>query len=139
MRGAGIVVDKLEMPFSSKNDVINIRDGHASGPSVGFSGDGYIDRRANTIDLRGAIAPIYGLNSVLGALPILGNMLVSKQGEGIIGITYEASGSLDEPKISVNPLSMLAPGIFRRIFEGRTPSAAPRANKTPTAPTQTPH
>jgi hypothetical protein len=139
MRGAGIVIDKLEMPFSSKNDVINIQDGHASGPSVGFSGDGYIDRRANTIDLRGAIAPIYGLNSVLGALPILGNMLVSKQGEGIIGMTYEASGSLDEPKISVNPLSILTPGIFRRIFEGKVPTAPSQANKTPSASAQTPH
>lgn len=139
MRGAGIVIDKLEMPFSSKNDVINIQDGHASGPSVGFSGDGYIDRRANTIDLKGAIAPIYGLNSVLGALPILGNMLVSKQGEGIIGMTYEASGSLDEPKISVNPLSILAPGIFRRIFEGRVPTAPSQANKTPSAPAPAPH
>jgi hypothetical protein len=139
MRGAGIVIDKLEMPFSSKNDVINIQEGHASGPSVGFSGDGYIDRRANTIDLRGAIAPIYGLNSVLGALPLVGNVLVSKQGEGIIGMTYEASGSLDEPKISVNPLSILTPGIFRRIFEGKAPTAPAQANKTPPATGQAPH
>jgi hypothetical protein len=138
MRGAGIVIDKLELPLTSKNDVINIENGHASGPSVGFSGDGYIDRRANTIDLKGAIAPIYGLNSVLGALPILGNMLVSKQGEGIIGMTYEASGSLDKPKISVNPLSILAPGIFRRIFEGKVPTAPSQANKTPSVPAQTP-
>jgi hypothetical protein len=139
MRGAGIVIDKLEMPFTSKNDVINIQDGHASGPSVGLSADGYIDRHANTIDLRGAVAPIYGLNSVLGALPLVGNVLVSKPGEGIIGMTYEASGGLDEPKISVNPLSILTPGIFRRIFEGKAPTAPPQANKTPPAPAQTPH
>jgi hypothetical protein len=54
-------------------------------------------------------------------------------------MTYEASGSLDEPKISVNPLSILTPGIFRRIFEGKVPTAPSQANKTPSASAQTPH
>ena len=139
MRGSGIVIDKLEMPFSAANDVVNIRDAHAAGPSVGLSGDGYIDRRNSTIDLKGAVAPLYGINSVLGAIPLVGNVLVSKQGEGIVGVTYEASGSLDEPKISVNPLSMLTPGIFRRIFEGRVPTAPSQANKTSPAPAPAPH
>lgn len=128
MRGSGIVIDRLEMPFSAKGGVITIHDAHASGPSVGLSGDGYIDRKAKQVDVRGAIAPIYGLNSVLGALPVVGDVLVSKKGEGILGITYEAAGSLEEPKISVNPLSMLTPGIFRRIFEGRVPVAPSQAN-----------
>jgi hypothetical protein len=53
-------------------------------------------------------------------------------------MTYEASGSLDEPKISVNPLSILTPGIFRRIFEGKTPSA-PAQIDTGAQPAQKPH
>ena len=123
MRGQGIGIDRLEMPFSVKGDVINIREAHASGPSVGLSAEGYVDRGANQLELRGAVAPIYGINSILGAIPLVGNILVSKEGEGIIGVTYNASGSIDEPKISVNPLAMLTPGIFRRIFEGGVPSA----------------
>ncbi|MBV9063937.1 MAG: AsmA-like C-terminal domain-containing protein [Alphaproteobacteria bacterium] len=138
MRGSGIVIDKLDMPFSMKNGAITIHDAHAAGPSVGLSADGYIDQRSNSLDLKGAVAPIYGLNSVLGALPLVGKVLVSKEGEGILGMTYEANGSLDEPKISVNPLSMLAPGIFRRIFEGKMPTAPEQADKTP-PPASTPH
>ncbi|MGN6149622.1 MAG: hypothetical protein ACTHPD_13870, partial [Rhizomicrobium sp.] len=46
---------------------------------------------------------------------------VSKQGEGIIGMTYSVSGDADQPSLSVNPLAALAPGIFRRIFEGSMP------------------
>jgi hypothetical protein len=140
MRGSGIVIDRLDMPFSEKNGVIAIHDAHASGPSVGLSGDGYIDRKAKQLDVRGAVAPIYGLNSVLGALPVVGDVLVSKKGEGILGITYEAAGSLDEPKISVNPLSILTPGIFRRIFEGRVPTAPSQANSQSQTPQQSaPH
>lgn len=139
MRGSGIVIDKLQLPFTASNDVFNIHDAHANGPSVGLSGEGYIDRRANQIDLRGAVAPIYGLNSILGAIPLVGNVLVSRPGEGIVGVTYEAKGNLDEPKISVNPLSILTPGILRRMFEGKVPSAPRQAETDPPKPQPAPH
>jgi hypothetical protein len=72
---------------------------------------------------------------VLGAIPVLGNVFVSKKGEGLFGVTYKASGDADEPQVAVNPLSVLAPGILRRIFEGSVPSAPPppRADSTPPA------
>jgi hypothetical protein len=54
---------------------------------------------------------------MLGAVPILGDLLISKKGEGIFGLTYAMKGSLNEPSLTVNPLSVLTPGIFRRIFE----------------------
>jgi len=129
MRGQGIVIDKLTMPFSAKNDVVDIREAHASGPSIGISGEGYLDRRSNKMDLRGAVAPVYGINGVLNSIPVLGDLLTGKKGEGILGVTYEASGSIDEPRITVNPLAMLTPGIFRRIFEGKVPSAPQQAEQ----------
>jgi hypothetical protein len=53
-------------------------------------------------------------------------------------MTYTLSGSADEPKMSVNPLSVLTPGIFRRIFEGSVPSAPLQAESNPPKPTGTP-
>jgi len=122
--GKGIAVDRLDAPFSMHGGVLDIHDARASGPSIGITADGYLDRRNNKIALEGALAPIYGLNSVLGAIPLLGDVLVSKPGEGIIGMSYSVSGNPEEPEISVNPLSVLTPGILRRIFEG-TPTAPP--------------
>lgn len=121
LRGEGITFDKLEVPFRAQNDAITIHDARAAGPAVGITADGYLDRAHNKIALKGTLAPVYGLNSVLGAIPLLGNVLVSKQGEGIIGMTYSVSGDADQPNLSVNPLAALAPGIFRRIFEGSMP------------------
>jgi hypothetical protein len=138
MRGDGITFDKLEVPFRAQNDFITIHDARGAGPAVGITSDGYIDRAGNQIALKGTLAPAYGLNSILGNIPLLGDVLVSKQGEGIFGMTYSATGSADQPNISVNPLSALAPGIFRRIFEGSMPVAPtppapviPQANTTP--------
>jgi hypothetical protein len=123
MQGQGIAVDSLDVPFSSKNGVISVHDVRATGPAIGISADGYVDRPKNNIAIKGALAPLYMLNSVLGNIPLLGNVLTSKQGEGIIGMTYSVSGNADEPNVSVNPLSALAPGILRRIFEGKMPIA----------------
>jgi len=49
---------------------------------------------------------------------------VSKPGEGIIGMVYSVDGNADEPRVNINPLSMVTPGFFRRIFEGKMPSVA---------------
>jgi hypothetical protein len=123
--GSGITVDSLDVPFSSKNMVISIKDSIFSGPAVGGTIDGYIDRPHNQLALKGAIAPAYGINSLVSNIPLLGDVLASKKGEGVIGVvTYSATGNADEPNISVNPLSALAPGILRRIFQGSMPNAA---------------
>jgi hypothetical protein len=132
MRGQGIAVDTLQIPFAMNGDVIDIQDARASGPSIGVTTDGYFDRANNQVALQGAIAPLYGINGVLGAIPVLGNLFVSKKGEGIFGVTYRASGNADEPQVTVNPLAMLTPGIFRRIFEsGPPPAPPPQASTTP--------
>jgi hypothetical protein len=130
VRGQGIVLDTVHIPFRMSGDVVSIHDARATGPSLGLTADGYIDRATNQVALSGAVAPMYGLNGLLGVIPILGNVFVSKKGEGLFGITYTLHGDLDHPQVSTNPLSVLAPGILRRIFEGGTP-AAPAAPAQP--------
>ncbi len=131
--GSGISVDKLDVPFTSKNNVISVHDSIVSGPAVGGTAEGYIDRPKNQIALKGSMVPAYGLNSIISNVPLLGDLLASKKGEGIIGVTYSATGSADEPVISVNPLSALTPGILRRIFQGRMPDAANAPSNAPGA------
>jgi hypothetical protein len=141
MQGQGVQVDTLDVPFASKNGVISVHDVRATGPAIGVSADGYIDRPKNAIALKGSLVPLFGLNSVLGKVPLIGTLITSKEGEGIIGMTYSVSGNADEPSVSVNPLSALAPGILRRIFEGKMPNAAnaPSNNLPPaTAPVPMP-
>ncbi|HEY1876515.1 MAG TPA: hypothetical protein VGG66_03560, partial [Rhizomicrobium sp.] len=111
----------------------------AVGRAVGASADGYIDRPHGTLALKGSLIPAYELNSVLSNIPLLGNILASKQGEGIFGVTYSATGNMEQPNISTNPLSILTPGILRRIFQGHIPTTndaptnnpAPRSNPNP--------
>jgi hypothetical protein len=85
-----------------------------------------VDFKAQTVDLGGTYVPLYGLNSALGSIPLLGKVLVGRQGEGVVGITFAIKGKLDEPTVLVNPMSVMTPGIFRQIFEftGSAPDEA---------------
>ena len=61
--------------------------------------------------------PAYGLNRLFAELPIIGTILGNGSDRGLIGITFKMSGTFTRPNIIVNPLSIIAPGVFRQIFE----------------------
>ena len=122
MGGDGISIENLNVPFSSKNNVISVTSARATGRAICVSSDGYLDRPHGTLALKGSLVPACGVNSLLSNIPLLGNLLASKKGEGILSATYSATGNMEQPNISTNPLSFLAPGIFRRLFEGHMPT-----------------
>ncbi len=63
--------------------------------------------------------PAYGLNNAFAQIPIVGNILAGGRNEGLLAVTFGVSGKASQPTVSVNPLSAVAPGIFRKIFEFR--------------------
>ena len=65
-------------------------------------------------------------------MPVIGNLLVSRRGEGVFGMTYSINGPAAQPRVGVNPVSALTPGILRRIFE------PVRENTDAVAPTEPP-
>ncbi len=82
LQNNGIAVDELKVPFSASNGVLAIHDARASGPAIGISAEGYIDRPKDRIALKGTLVPLFGINSMLGVIPLVGNVLVSKPGGG---------------------------------------------------------
>lgn len=104
-------------------------EARATGPGLGVTTTGEVNTQAKTLALSGTLAPAYGVNAVLGNIPLLGDVLVSRKGEGIVGFTYTLEGPIAKPRAFVNPLSALAPGVFRRIFEGGA-GRAPDASET---------
>ena len=90
----------------------------AYGASLGLTAKGTLDYGRSELELDGAIVPVYGLNRILNEIPLIGTILTGGEGEGFVAFTYEMTGPLDEPRISVNPLSALAPGWLRGIFSG---------------------
>lgn len=123
-----IPFNQLEVPFSVGGGRFVLHDSYINGPQLGATLRGDVDFSSNTVNLGGTFIPLYGLNSALGSIPIIGNILVGRRGEGVVGITYSVKGPAGNPQVLVNPLSIVTPGIFRQIFEfsGRTPDALPQ-------------
>jgi hypothetical protein len=71
--------------------------------------------------------PLYGLNDVLGLVPVFGDLLRGREGEGMFGITFAVQGRMSNPNVLVNPVSMVAPGFLRQIFEFNSTQDMPRA------------
>ena len=108
---------KLSIPFSVDQSFVRIGDALVKGPSLGASAQGLIRKSDGAMDIGGTIIPAYALNSALGEVPILGELLVGGKGQGMFGLNYALRGTMKEPKFLVNPVSAIAPGIFRRLFD----------------------
>ncbi|MGP1396925.1 MAG: YhdP family protein [Inquilinaceae bacterium] len=112
----GINFARMTSDFSFQDGTLSLRNGRTSGGSLGLTFDGTIDVDANRADIQGTIVPVIGVNNVIGAIPLLGDLLTGGEGGGLFAFTYGVRGSLDDPTVTVNPLSVLAPGFLRNLF-----------------------
>ena len=67
--------------------------------------------------LEGVLIPAYAINAILNKIPVLGKIITGVDGEGIIGFNYKVAGSYKNPEYTINPFSILTPGIVRNIFK----------------------
>lgn len=111
---------RLRAEFSRQNGQLTIREGVVKGPTVGATIEGNIDYPANQVRMSGTFVPVYGLNNMFGQIPIVGLFLGGGSNEGLIGVTYEVVGTPSAPVMRVNPISAMAPGVLRKIFEFNT-------------------
>ena len=132
LSGSGIAFDRLFGAFEVADERITTDLLRAYGAAVGLTAKGDIDVGRDIINLNGTVVPAYTINRILGYIPILGNLLTGGEGEGFIAVTYGISGPIEDPDVSVNPLSALAPGFLRNIFSGG--GSAPDPESTPSPP-----
>ena len=132
LNGEGILFNGLELAFGITEGRIDIEEARTSGPAIGLTLKGHVDRVTDRIDMEGTMVPAYTINSFLGQVPVFGPLIVGREGEGIFALTYRVRGPSDDPSVTVNPLSALAPGFLRRMFEfGGAPPAMPAPEAAP--------
>ncbi|WP_027166435.1 DUF3971 domain-containing protein [Mesorhizobium sp. WSM3224] len=98
---------------------LKLANGLLRGPRIGTTFQGTLYDPDNNMDMTGTFMPVYGLNRIFGELPLFGPLLGNGRDRGLIGVTYRLRGNANKPTLNINPLSVVAPGIFRSIFEYR--------------------
>lgn len=97
--------------------LLRVANGVVRGPLIGTTFQGTVYDPEGRIDMTGTFMPAYGLNRLFGELPLVGELLGNGRDRGLIGVTFKLDGLAKSPRLQVNPLSIVAPGIFRQIFE----------------------
>jgi hypothetical protein len=95
---------------------IDFREGVISGAQVGFTLTGWLDQTRDLMDISGTFVPAYGLNNAFAQVPIFGTILGGGSNEGLFAVNFRVTGKSSAPGLTVNPLSAIAPGIFRKLF-----------------------
>lgn len=113
LNGPGIFFSDASGEFYLTPNAVEVHKGSAIGPSMGVSTAGTYDFASDQMNLQGTISPIYVLNGI--------GQIFSKRREGLFGFNYRLTGTSEEPKIGVNPLSILTPGVFRDLFRAEPP------------------
>lgn len=120
LQNEGLHFATLEAPFTLGNGVLDITDAKATGITLGYTASGRIYTQSESVDLKGTVVPAYAINSFMGVLdkiPVLGKIFTGEEkGGGIFAASYKMKGPIDKPEVEVSPLSMLAPGIFRKLY-----------------------
>ncbi|OUS21145.1 hypothetical protein A9Q95_11515 [Rhodobacterales bacterium 59_46_T64] len=113
LSGTGILFGEVDGRFRLTPHEVIVTRSSATGASLGVSMDGRYNLETGAMDMQGVFSPLYLLNGI--------GQILSRKGEGLIGFNFRLRGTADKPKVSVNPLSILTPGMFRDIFRRPAP------------------
>lgn len=109
--------DRMVARFRRTDRVLVIEDALLAGATVGATFSGRYELPTAHLSMTGTYLPAYAFNNLFSRIPILGLALGGGMREGLIGVTFKIDGPIAQPQVFFNPLSAVAPGIFRKIFE----------------------
>ena len=112
LRGEGMTFSYFDAPFKYKNDILYVNKARTYGNVLGITFNGAYNMDNEDISINGMIAPAYGLNTLIGKIPVLGNLLVGKDGT-VFAANYSISGTASTPEVNLNPLSALSPNSLK--------------------------
>ena len=110
---------KFRADFVRKTGRLDLAEAVMWGAQIGGTLEGYIDYASDTVSLKGAFVPAYGLNNLFANVPLFGPILGGSQYEGLFAVPFVISGRASAPVLRTNPVSAIAPGFLRKIFELR--------------------
>jgi hypothetical protein len=127
--------DRLRVLFTQTSGQINVQEAVLYGPQLGATLEGQVNYAADSVDLVGTFVPVYALNNLFSRVPLIGPLLGGGEHGGLLGVTFRVRGPTAAPTLTVNPMSAVAPGFLRKLFEFRQNQPATTTGSTP-PPTQ---
>ena len=112
LTGEGLTFSHFDAPFRYKDSILTVKSGKTYGNVVGLTFSGAYNTDNEDISIKGLIAPAYGLNTLIGKIPLVGKLLAGKDGT-VFAANYSITGTSSNPSVSLNPLSVLSPNSLK--------------------------
>ncbi|HBJ42811.1 MAG TPA: DUF3971 domain-containing protein, partial [Hyphomonas sp.] len=77
--GDGVLFSRIDIPLTVAGDRYVVTGGKAQGPALGLTANGYLGADSE-ISVDGVLVPSFGMNSALGGIPIIGDLVVGRDG-----------------------------------------------------------
>jgi len=93
------------------------------GGSLGLRVSGWVDLKQLSVDLSGTVIPWNKINTIVGIVPVLGQVMTGQDGKGLMAIDYTLKGTLTKPEVAIKK-APLTPGILKNTLgtdKGQTP------------------
>lgn len=113
LNGEGLAFSNADAAFRLTPQGVSITRGEAVGASLGVTMTGNYYPGSGKIDMQGVVSPFYLINGI--------GQVLTRRGEGVFGFNYTLGGTAAAPQVSINPLSILTPGMFRELFRRAPP------------------
>jgi len=110
-------VSSLTAYVSMAPKFLKIAKGRLKGGDAQAAFDGVVYDSRNRTKIKGTYLPASGLNKAVSKIPLIGLAFGDGRKRGLIGVTFKMTGNYSNPKLVVNPISIIAPGVFRDIFK----------------------
>jgi AsmA-like C-terminal region/AsmA family len=104
LRRKGLPYDLVSLRGELKDGRLKVDEGVLEGPTVKMTGRGSVDLLSGDLDLTLIVAPLRTVDSAVGEIPIVGNIL----GGSLVSIPVRVKGDFGDP--SVTPLDPSAVG-----------------------------
>lgn len=139
LRGRGLAFSQIDGEFTFSDGQLRLQDVAGHGTELGVVvPSAQLDLNRRTCDLEGSLWPGYALNYGFRALPLLRDLLTGPEGQGIIGISFKATGPLSSPNVQASAMPKIGVlSALRRLLPGSAapaPSPAPQPSQPPSAP-----
>ena len=110
---------KMTASFVRTPGRLDVKEAVMWGPEIGGSIAGTLDYLRDRVDLTGTFVPAYSLNNMFSQVPVLGPLLGGGRNEGLFAVRYNITGRVSAPNLSINPLTVIAPGFLRKLIDLR--------------------
>ena len=114
VKGDGTRFEWGEAEFRKRGSLVEITQMRGGGVDIALSMVGRYDTLSRDVEVSGNLVPANLLNQVIGAIPLLGNILTGADKGGLFVTQFSMTGSIDDPQTTTNAASLI-PGILRDV------------------------